>query len=92
MIIYNVPIRNDVKIPYDIEDYGKFKNNLIKLSNENSLKFLNLEQIVPSSLWGKKISTTISKKKELDFMHFKEQGHEILAKSLYFEMINYWSE
>ena len=24
-------------------------------------------------------------------MHFKEQGHEILAKSLYFEMINYWS-
>ena len=91
LIIYNVPIRNDVKIPYDIEDYGKFKNNLIKLSNENSLKFLNLEQIVPSSLWGKKASTTISKKDELDFMHFKEQGHEILANALYLEMINFWS-
>lgn len=91
LIIYNVPIRNDVKIPYDNEDYSKFKKDLIIISNKNSLKFLNLEMIVPNNLWGKKISTTISKKKELDFMHFKEQGHEILAKTLYFEMINYWS-
>ena len=92
LIIYNVPIRNDVKIPYDNEDYSKFKKDLIIISNKNSLKFLNLEMIVPNNLWGKKISTTISKKEELDFMHFKEQGHEILAKSLYFEMINYWSK
>ena len=92
LIIYNVPIRNDVKIPYDNEDYSKFKKDLIIISNKNSLKFLNLEMIVPNNLWGNKISTTISKKKELDFMHFKEQGHEILAKSLYFEMINYWSK
>ena len=92
LIIYNVPIRNDVKIPYDNEDYSKFKKDLINISYKNSLKFLNLEMIVPNNLWGKKISTTISKKKELDFMHFKEQGHEILAKSLYFEMINYWSK
>ena len=40
---------------------------------------------------GKKILQQFLKK-ELDFMHFKEQGHEILAKSLYFEMINYWSK
>ena len=92
LIIYNVPIRNDVKIPYDNEDYSKFKKDLINICNKNSLKFLNLEKIVPNNLWGKKISTTISKKKELDFMHFKEQGHELLAKSLYFEMINYWSK
>ena len=90
LIIYNVPIRNDVKIPYDNEDYSKFKKDLINISNKNSLKFLNLEKIVPNNLWGKKNSTTNSKKKELDFMHFKEQGHEILAKSLYFEMKNYW--
>ena len=92
LIIYNVPIRNDVKIPYDNEDYSKFKKDLINISYKNSLKFLNLEMIVPNNLWGKKNSTTISKNKELDFMHFKEQGHEILAKSLYFEMINYWSK
>ena len=90
LIIYNVPIRNDVKIPYDNEDYIKFKKDLINISNKNSLKYLNLEKIVPNNLWGKKNSTTNSKKKELDFMHFKEQGHEILAKSLYFEMKNYW--
>tara|TARA_B100000902_G_scaffold370021_1_gene394763 strand:- start:3267 stop:4394 length:1128 start_codon:yes stop_codon:yes gene_type:complete len=92
LIIYNVPIRNDVKIPYDHEEYNKFKKNLISLSNQNSFKFLNLEQIVPNNLWGKKASTTISKNKELDFMHFKEEGHEILAKSLYLEMLNFWSE
>ena len=91
LIIYNVPIRNDVKIPYDVEEYSNFKKNLTSLSNQNSLKFLNLEKIIPNNLWGKKASTTISKNKELDFMHFKERGHEILAKTLYFEMINYWS-
>ena len=91
LMIYNVPIRNDVKIPYDVEEYSNFKKNLTSLSNQNSLKFLNLEKIIPNNLWGKKASTTISKNKELDFMHFKEQGHEILAKTLYFEMINYWS-
>ena len=91
LIIYNVPIRNDVKIPYDNEDYSKFKKDLINISNKNSLKFLNLEMIVPNNLWGKKFLQQFLKK-ELDFMHFKEQGHEILAKSLYFEMINYWSK
>ena len=92
LIIYNVPIRNDVKIPYNIKDYNEFKKSLINLSNQKSIKFLNLESIVPNNLWGKKVSTTISNKNEFDFMHFKEQGHEILAKSLYLEMINYWSK
>jgi hypothetical protein len=92
LIIYNVPIRNDVKIPYNIEDYNKFKKDLISISEQNSIKFLNLEKIVPNEFWGEKNSTIISKKKEIDFMHFKEQGHEILAKNLYFEMLNYWSK
>ena len=92
LIIYNVPIRNDFKIPYDIEDYNKFKKSLNILSNRHSIRFLNLENIVPNHLWGEKNPTSISKENEIDFMHFQEPGHKILSETLYSEMINYWSK
>lgn len=92
LIIYNVPIRNDIKIPYDIESYNQFKKSLETLSKKNSLQFLNLERIVPNNYWGNKDSTTVSKKKEVDFMHFKQEGHKILAEKLYSEMILYWAK
>ena len=92
LIIYNVPIRNDFKIPYDIEDYNKFKKSLDIISTQHSIKFLNLENIVPNHLWGEKDPTSISRENEIDFMHFQEPGHKILSETLYSEMINYWSE
>ena len=91
LIIYNAPIRNDVKLPYDIDQYNKFKKSLINLSNQNSVKYLNFENIVPNYLWGEKESTSISKKNEIDFMHFKARGHKILSEKIFKEMIYYWS-
>jgi hypothetical protein len=37
---------------------------------------------VPGELWGTKASTTVEADEELDFMHFKAAGHEILAGRL----------
>ena len=43
---------------------------------------------MPNELWGTKNSTTInpSKAEELDFMHFKGDGHRILAEALFVEI------
>ena len=90
LIIYNVPIRNDFKIPYDIKDYNNFKKSLNTIAIQNSIRFLNLENIVPNHLWGVKDPTSISKDNEIDFMHFQEPGHKILSETLYSEMTNYW--
>ncbi len=91
LIIYNVPIRNDFKIPYNINDYKNFKNSLLNLSKKKQFNYYNLENIVPNSFWGEKTPTTMSKKKEIDFMHFKEEGHKILSKKIYSIMINHWN-
>ena len=90
--MYNVPIRNDVKIPYKIDDYSKFKNDLDYLSKKYLFKYINLENIVPNNLWAEKTSTTLSNETEIDFMHFKEKGHEILAENIYFEIKKFWKD
>ena len=90
ILIYNVPIRNDVKIPYKIDDYSKFKKDLDYLSKKYLFKYINLENIVPNNLWAEKTSTTLSNETEIDFMHFKEKGHEILAEHIYFEITKFW--
>ena len=92
ILMYNVPIRNDVKIPYKIDDYSKFKSDLDYLSKKYLFKYINLENIVPNNLWAEKTSTTLSNETEIDFMHFKEKGHEILAENIYFEIKKFWKD
>ena len=88
ILIYTAPIRSDIKIPYDINEYTEFKNDLKKLSKNFNIKYQNFENIIPNSLWGKKNSTTIDKKDEVDFMHFRAEGHDLLA-NIIFEELNY---
>ena len=45
----------------------------------NFIQFRDFSDIVPSSFFGTKESTTLNNDKELDFMHFRFQGHKILA-------------
>lgn len=85
--VYIVPIRNDYKIPYKLDQYSKFKNDIEYLSKKNNIKFNNFESIIPNVLWGKKNSTTIGNKPEIDFMHFTGNGHDILANNIYQEII-----
>ena len=85
--IYIAPIRSDLKIPYNLKEYNKFKYEIKNLSKKNNINFRNFEKIVPNNSWGNKDSTTLSKKKEIDFMHFKSVGHELLADAIYDELI-----
>lgn len=89
LLIYIPPIRNDVKIPYEIDEYNKFKLYLSELSLKNPSTLVNFENIVPAKFWGFKNSSDL---KELDFMHFKQSGHRILSEKLFDQLKNYFIE
>ena len=92
VLLYIPPLRNDVKVPYELDQYGKFKTEIKLLTQQNGAKFLNLERLVPAELWGTKDSTTLGMGQELDFMHFQAGGHELLANTLYGELKALWGE
>lgn len=88
ILSYIVPLRNDVKVPYDINDYQKFINEVELLSSSyNNIYFYNLDHIVPGKYWGTKSSTNLTGENELDFMHFTSEGHKILAEQIH-KLIN----
>ena len=84
--MYIVPIRNDVEIPYNAFEYDKFKKDIKKISIIKDIKFKNLEHLIPNIMWGKNQPKSLGKKKEIDFMHFKFDGHKILANSIFSEI------
>jgi hypothetical protein len=87
VLVYIAPIRNDVIIPYDLNDYNEFKSEVISIGDDESIKIVNLENIIPAEYWGTKESISIgSKTEELDFMHFKSEGHEILSDRIFMEI------
>lgn len=86
IFIYIVPIRNDLKIPYNLDEYDNFKKEIRFLAQKNNIKIKNFENLIPNSFWGKKDSTSITKKKEIDFMHFQSRGHDLLAEAIYKEL------
>jgi len=79
-IMYITPIRHDIKMPYDAKEYNLFKTHVSNLSKRYNSNFYNLEKIIPNSFWGEKPSTTLNNIKEIDFMHFKQEGHIVLSK------------
>lgn len=78
--LYIPPIRNDVEIPYEVEEYEKFKFDCMEIVTKDNYK--NFENIVPPRFWGQKMSTNLSGEPELDYMHFQNEGHKILSDSL----------
>lgn len=82
MVLYVVPLRNDVDIPYDGTEYTRFKSSLENLAVKEGALFSNLEGLVPGELWGTKAGTSLNEEAELDFMHFQAGGHGLLAETL----------
>ncbi|MDC1179854.1 hypothetical protein OAT55_01215 [Flavobacteriaceae bacterium] len=80
--LYIPPIRQDYEIPYDLNEYINFKKQMRDTILNFNGNFKNFETIVPPKLWGNKQSTNLSKKTEIDFMHFRFEGHKILSDSL----------
>ena len=70
-------------IPYFKDDYLNFKNEMKDICNKDNCSFYDLDSIVPDNKWGYKNSTNLQReKKEIDFMHFTYDGHQIFSKKL----------
>lgn len=84
VILYIPPIRSDVTLPYDTTQYLHFKNQVEQMARnkKHQTHFRNFESIIPGELWGYKAATSFIAEKEIDYMHFKFKGHQILADSL----------
>lgn len=82
VLAYIVPIRQDVPIPYASAEYEEFKAMVANLSQTRGFAFANLEKAVKDVYWGKKRSTSVGGKDELDYMHFKLAGHGELAREV----------
>ncbi|MEO6687032.1 MAG: hypothetical protein ABIN24_13760 [Dyadobacter sp.] len=85
VLLYIPPIRSDASLPYDYSSYTAFKATLknISLANDHQVFFCDYGPIIPGYLWGYKGSTNLLEKREIDYMHFKYKGHQILADSLF---------
>ena len=86
VLVYVVPLRNDVPTPYNAKEYSNFKTEMQALSISRGAYFVDLENLVPAEYWGTKTSTTGGSEQELDFMHFESAGHQLLSKALYSEL------
>jgi len=50
VILYVVPLRNDVETPYVAKEYARFKKDVENLAKKNGAVFANLEMLVPGEL------------------------------------------
>jgi hypothetical protein len=81
--LYVPPIRSDVQLPYDKNEYVKFQEDLKRLVGQyTNSKLKNYSEIVPGKYWGYKDPTNFIDNREIDYMHFQFEGHRILADSL----------
>ena len=90
VLVYIPPIRNDIKIPYDVKEYNSFKKEIKNIAEEYKVYFTSLEDLVPSEFWGRKASTNLNGDDEVDFMHFQVEGHRLLAEAMFLEISNIW--
>jgi hypothetical protein len=86
VLVYVPPIRNDIKIPYDIAEYENFKKEIKDIAGEYKVNFISFENLIPPEFWGKKKSTSLKDEDEVDFMHFQAKGHSLLAEAVYLEI------
>jgi hypothetical protein len=92
VVLYVVPIRSDVEVPYVTGEYSQYKAEIQSLANSYRASFFNLENLVPSELWGVKESITGGEGLEIDFMHFQAGGHELLADRLAALVRSIWAK
>jgi hypothetical protein len=82
VILYIPPLRQDFKPPYDPGEYQRFKQQTSALAQRYSVRWIDLDRVVPGRLYGTKGATRTGGGAELDFMHFQETGHELLAHAM----------
>ena len=81
--LYIAPIRQDAKLPYDAGQYAQFKSEVAALAQSYQGTLLNWEALVLPEFWGSKDATSLGGEVEIDYMHFRADGHALLAEAAY---------
>jgi lysophospholipase L1-like esterase len=83
VLVYSPPIRSDQKLPYNLDEFDSFKDDIQDIAEAYNFNFADFQSKVPSQYWGF-VSGTDSNTgdKEIDFMHFQGEGHTFLAKEI----------
>ena len=80
---YIAPVLNansNLPFPYYIDEYNSFKKRIEEICRSQNCIFKNLENLIPSNEWGGDQNISFKRKKtNLDFMHFKYEGHKRLS-------------
>jgi hypothetical protein len=76
ILLYVAPIRQDKPIPYDEKEYAQWKNEVNEIAQRYGAYNVNLEKLVPDSMWGSYVDN------DIDFMHFQGPGHRLVAEAL----------
>lgn len=76
VLLYIAPIRQDKPIPYELDEYARWKEQVSKIAKKHNAVFMNLEKLVPAEYWGSYVGD------EIDFMHFQGIGHKMVADAL----------
>lgn len=76
VILYFAPIRVDKPLPYDRTEYANWQAEVAELAKAHAATCLNLQALVPAQDWGSNFGD------DIDFMHFQEPGHKLLAQAL----------
>jgi hypothetical protein len=77
VVVYFAPVRQDKPLPYDRTEYAQWKEQVELLAKTYSASLINLEKLVPPQNWGSNFGA------DIDFMHFQEPGHKMVAAALY---------
>ncbi|NKB56564.1 MAG: hypothetical protein GKS00_09525 [Alphaproteobacteria bacterium] len=79
VLIYIAPRPADF-FPYDPEGYAAYKRDLHRLAKRYGARLLSIEDAVPPQYWGE-VDITFGFPVR-DPFHFKNAGHELMAKAL----------
>lgn len=83
VIFYSPPIRSDQSLPYELEQFSGYKDDVRNIIETAGYIFYDFQNVVPPEYWGFVDDTNSNTgNKEIDFMHFQGQGHEFLAEEI----------
>lgn len=85
VLLYIAPIRQDVELPYDQDQYVNFIASVTQIAQATGAYYFNLDQLVDPADWGTTGSIAVggSTSAGIDFMHFAAGGHKTLSEKLH---------
>ena len=82
VLAYIAPVRQIPAPPYDPVEYEAWKRVVAGLAQETGIRLMNLEKLVPDDQWGSYHGD------DVDFMHFRGKGHQLLAEAINAELVS----